>query len=145
MLVISFTAFFSIFIVKEVNQAIVLQFGDPKKIILKPGINFKLPFRITMQTEAGFHDSLWSSHFLKEITDDAPINSIKAPSAIQEKTRDVDATVVATFPDGRELVSDVASTAKSASTPHGLFHRALAPGDDSRVGIPHARPSGIED
>jgi len=26
--------FFSIFIVKEVNQAIVLQFGDPKKIIL---------------------------------------------------------------------------------------------------------------
>ena len=43
-LIISFTAFFSIFIVKEVNQAIVLQFGDPKKIILKPGINFKLPF-----------------------------------------------------------------------------------------------------
>ena len=43
-LVIAFTAFFSIFIVKEVNQAIVLQFGDPKKIILKPGINFKLPF-----------------------------------------------------------------------------------------------------
>ncbi|RPG97260.1 MAG: protease modulator HflC [Candidatus Pelagibacter sp. TMED239] len=38
------TLFFSIFIVKEVNQAIVLQFGDPKKIILKPGLNFKLPF-----------------------------------------------------------------------------------------------------
>ena len=37
-------AFFSIFIVKEVNQAIVLQFGDPKRIILKPGLNFKLPF-----------------------------------------------------------------------------------------------------
>ena len=37
-------AFFSIFIVKEVNQAIVLQFGDPKKIILKPGLNFKIPF-----------------------------------------------------------------------------------------------------
>ena len=33
-------AFFSIFIVKEVNQAIVLQFGDPKRIILKPGLNF---------------------------------------------------------------------------------------------------------
>ena len=31
-------AFFSIFIVKEVNQAIVLQFGDPKKIIVKPRI-----------------------------------------------------------------------------------------------------------
>ena len=26
--------FFSVFIVKEVNQAIVLQFGDPKKIIV---------------------------------------------------------------------------------------------------------------
>ena len=37
-------AFFSIFIVKEVNQAIVLQFGEPKKIILKPGLNFKIPF-----------------------------------------------------------------------------------------------------
>ena len=36
--------FFSVFIVKEVNQAIVLQFGDPKNIILKPGLNFKIPF-----------------------------------------------------------------------------------------------------
>ena len=36
--------FFSVFIVKEVNQAIVLQFGDPKKIIVKPGLNFKIPF-----------------------------------------------------------------------------------------------------
>ena len=41
---IAVVAFFSIFIVKEVNQAIVLQFGDPKRIILKPGLNFKLPF-----------------------------------------------------------------------------------------------------
>ena len=38
------TLFFSIFIVKEVNQAIVLQFGDPKRIISKPGLNFKIPF-----------------------------------------------------------------------------------------------------
>ena len=36
--------FFSVFTVKEVNQAIVLQFGDPKKIILEPGLNFKIPF-----------------------------------------------------------------------------------------------------
>ena len=36
--------YFSVFVVKEVNQAIVLQFGDPKKIILKPGLNFKIPF-----------------------------------------------------------------------------------------------------
>ena len=36
--------FFSVFIIKEVNQAIVLQFGDPKRIITEPGINFKIPF-----------------------------------------------------------------------------------------------------
>ena len=38
------TAFLSIIIVKEVNQAIILQFGDPKRIITKPGLNFKVPF-----------------------------------------------------------------------------------------------------
>ena len=43
-ILIAVTVFFSIFIVKEVNQAIVLQFGDPKKIITKPGLNFKIPF-----------------------------------------------------------------------------------------------------
>ena len=36
--------FQSIIIVQEINQAIVLQFGDPKKIISKAGLNFKLPF-----------------------------------------------------------------------------------------------------
>ena len=43
-ILIGATLFFSIFVVKEVNQAIVLQFGDPKKIIIEPGLNFKLPF-----------------------------------------------------------------------------------------------------
>ena len=43
-IVLGAAAFFSIFIVKEVNQAIVLQFGDPKRIISKPGLNFKIPF-----------------------------------------------------------------------------------------------------
>ena len=43
-ILIAATIFFSVFIVKEVNQAIVLQFGDPKRIIMKPGINFKIPF-----------------------------------------------------------------------------------------------------
>tara|TARA_B100002051_G_scaffold37995_1_gene31734 strand:- start:3019 stop:3894 length:876 start_codon:yes stop_codon:yes gene_type:complete len=43
-ILIAATIYFSVFIVKEVNQAIVLQFGDPKKIIMKPGINFKIPF-----------------------------------------------------------------------------------------------------
>ena len=43
-IVLGAAAFFSIFIVKEINQAIVLQFGDPKRIISSPGINFKIPF-----------------------------------------------------------------------------------------------------
>ena len=43
-ILIAATIYFSVFIVKEVNQAIVLQFGDPKRIITKPGLNFKLPF-----------------------------------------------------------------------------------------------------
>ena len=42
--VLGVVAFQSIFIVQEINQAIVLQFGDPKKIIKESGINFKLPF-----------------------------------------------------------------------------------------------------
>ena len=42
--VIGAILFFSVFIVKEVNQAIVLQFGDPKRIITNPGLNFKIPF-----------------------------------------------------------------------------------------------------
>ena len=42
--VIAVVLFQSLFIVQEINQAIVLQFGDPKKIISKAGLNFKLPF-----------------------------------------------------------------------------------------------------
>jgi len=44
LVIIGATIFFSVFIVKEVNQAIVLQFGDPKRIISNPGLNFKIPF-----------------------------------------------------------------------------------------------------
>ena len=36
--------FFSVFVVKEINQAIVLQFGNPKKIITTPGLQVKIPF-----------------------------------------------------------------------------------------------------
>ena len=43
-IIIAVTAFQSLFIVQEISQAIVLQFGDPKKIITKAGLNFKLPF-----------------------------------------------------------------------------------------------------
>ena len=42
--VIGVLLFQSIIIVQEINQAIVLQFGDPKKIITNAGLNFKLPF-----------------------------------------------------------------------------------------------------
>ena len=43
-IVLAVVAYQSLFIVQEVNQAIVLQFGDPKKIITKPGLNYKIPF-----------------------------------------------------------------------------------------------------
>jgi len=39
-----FTVYLSLFTVKEINQAIVLQFGDPKKIITTAGLQFKIPF-----------------------------------------------------------------------------------------------------
>ena len=42
--VLAVVAYQTIFVVQEVSQAIVLQFGDPKKIITKPGLNFKIPF-----------------------------------------------------------------------------------------------------
>jgi len=43
-IVVGVVLFQSLFVVQEINQAIVLQFGDPKKIITKAGLNFKLPF-----------------------------------------------------------------------------------------------------
>tara|TARA_B100000700_G_scaffold291748_1_gene351037 strand:- start:98 stop:970 length:873 start_codon:yes stop_codon:yes gene_type:complete len=39
-----FAIYLSLFVVKEINQAIVLQFGDPKKVIVKPGLQVKIPF-----------------------------------------------------------------------------------------------------
>ena len=36
--------YLSLFVVKEINQAIVLQFGDPKKVIAEPGLQVKIPF-----------------------------------------------------------------------------------------------------
>ena len=43
-LLVGVLIFQSLFIVQEISQAIVLQFGDPKKIVTKAGLNFKLPF-----------------------------------------------------------------------------------------------------
>ena len=42
--VAAFAIYLSLFVVKEINQAIVLQFGDPKKVIVKPGLQIKIPF-----------------------------------------------------------------------------------------------------
>jgi len=39
-----FVIYLSLFTVKEINQAIVLQFGDPKKVIAEPGLQVKIPF-----------------------------------------------------------------------------------------------------
>ena len=39
-----FVAYLSFFTVKEINQAIVLQFGDPKRVIATPGLQVKIPF-----------------------------------------------------------------------------------------------------
>jgi len=43
-IIIGALTYFSVFVVKEINQAIVLQFGDPKKIITTPGLQVKIPF-----------------------------------------------------------------------------------------------------
>ena len=43
-ILIGIIAFQSVFVVREINQAIVLQFGNPKKIITEAGLKFKLPF-----------------------------------------------------------------------------------------------------
>ena len=42
--VVGFVIYLSLFTVKEINQAIVLQFGDPKKVISEPGLQVKIPF-----------------------------------------------------------------------------------------------------
>jgi len=42
--VIGLVVYLSLFTVKEINQAIVLQFGDPKKIVTDAGLQVKIPF-----------------------------------------------------------------------------------------------------
>ena len=37
-------AYLSFFTVKEINQAIVLQFGNPKRVLDEPGLKVKIPF-----------------------------------------------------------------------------------------------------
>ena len=44
LIVAGFVTYLSLFTVKEINQAIVLQFGDPRKIITEAGLQVKIPF-----------------------------------------------------------------------------------------------------
>jgi len=44
LVVAGFAIYLSLFTVKEINQAIVLQFGDPKRVIAEPGLQVKIPF-----------------------------------------------------------------------------------------------------
>ena len=43
-LVLGFLLYSTLFTVNEIQQAIILQFGDPKRVILKAGLNYKIPF-----------------------------------------------------------------------------------------------------
>ncbi len=42
--IVGFVIYLSLFTVKEINQAIVLQFGDPKRVLDDPGLKVKIPF-----------------------------------------------------------------------------------------------------
>ena len=42
--VLGIVAYGSLFTVDQTQQALVIQFGDPKRTIQEPGLNFKLPF-----------------------------------------------------------------------------------------------------
>jgi len=43
-IIIGFVVYLSFFTIKEINQAIVLQFGDPKRVLTEPGLKVKIPF-----------------------------------------------------------------------------------------------------
>ena len=43
-LALAITGFSSVFMVHQTEQALVLQFGDPKRVIKEPGLKFKVPF-----------------------------------------------------------------------------------------------------
>jgi len=42
--VLAFISYTTMFTVNEIQQAIILQFGDPKRVIQKAGLNIKIPF-----------------------------------------------------------------------------------------------------
>jgi membrane protease subunit HflC len=44
LVILGFSLYSSFFTVDQTKQAIVLQFGEPKRVVTKPGLNFKVPF-----------------------------------------------------------------------------------------------------
>ena len=52
-----FILYSSFFTVDQTKQAIVLQFGEPKRVVNKPGLNFKIPF---IQEVAFFEKRVWA-------------------------------------------------------------------------------------
>ena len=45
-LIVLFGLLSSFFTVDQTQQALVLQFGEPKRLVNKPGLNFKFPFSL---------------------------------------------------------------------------------------------------
>ena len=41
---LAFVGLSAVFVVDETEQVLVTQFGEPKKIVTEPGLNFKIPF-----------------------------------------------------------------------------------------------------
>ena len=49
--VLAVVTYQAVFVVQEINQAIVLQFGDPKKIVNKSGLNLSKPSILQLSNE----------------------------------------------------------------------------------------------
>lgn len=43
-LILGVIAFSGLFTVHQTQQALVLQFGDPRRVVTEPGLKFKIPF-----------------------------------------------------------------------------------------------------
>src|SRR5690606_15107312 len=43
-IVLGVVAFSSMFVVRQTEQALVLQFGEPIRVVREPGLKFKIPF-----------------------------------------------------------------------------------------------------
>jgi len=44
LVIVAIVAYASVFTVHQTNQALILQFGDPVRVVKEPGLKFKMPF-----------------------------------------------------------------------------------------------------